>query len=232
MNTVIASLKKIIRCIVESGSKTSMKPKTFRPSPLAGTTSPFVLATMSMAYWDLAYEFNRKALTELHDGGKQYSIYVFPAIIMYCSSVEALVNESLALFEQNLTDQDSLDDLRRLRRALRPYNNIPSKFKRAYELLSHGTAQLDNSVLESYQALNQVRNAIIHYCPEYIDILEWPHNLRQALSLSGVQPIPADWTISFRSPKVLEWADEASKRIIGSFLQVSDLKEDDFFGAT
>jgi len=48
--------------------------------------------------------------------------------------------------------------------------------------------------------------------------------------LSGVEPTEADWTVTFRSKTILEWARRTSKSLIESFLPVTKINQQHFFG--
>jgi len=203
----------------------------FKPRQFGETTSLFSLATMSMSYWDLGEEFRTKAIQDIESGKSAfYSVYVFPAIIMYCSAVEALINESLALLEEQTKDQPLIDDIRSVRKGLNSYRDILSKIRRAHELLSqiHHSAIQEES-LQNYQALAELRNAIIHYSPDYVDVHHWPQKLKQALERSKVRPVLGDWTITFRTKEVLLWSNETSRTLISAFLQVTKADESRFF---
>ena len=226
MNQVATLLKSIFR----RPTRSARKMKLFKPRQFEQRRSLFSLGTMSMSYWDLAEEFKARAIEDLDHKPALYSIYVFPSIIMYCATVEALINENLAILGSQTDDQAIQDDIRSIRRGLDPYRELPARLRRAYEVLNKATQPpVTDEILQDFQALSELRNAIIHYCPEYVDVLQWPQRLRQVLERSNAPPVEADWTITFRTKPVLLWADQTSKRLISTFLRITNGDENRFF---
>jgi len=206
--------------------------KIFKPKEFTDTISLFTLATISTSYWDLAEEFRRQALDQMDPAnGSMYSVYVFPAIIFYCSALEALINENLALLENQSSNKVLRSEITQLKTSTGDFRAITAKLKRSYELFNrNGQPALEEDILHNYAALAELRNAIVHYCPDYVDILHWPERLKQAFQRSGVNPSPADWTITFRSKTVLEWSHETAKSLIERFLPLVKIDHNDFFG--
>jgi len=118
--------------------------------------------TMSMAYWDLAEEFNSSAKKQFK-GGKEYSKYVFPTIIFYCSSFEAYLNEQLALLKHNQPSHEARQYINCLKDG-----GIKKKIKPAFELFSKNTDNnaLDESTFKEFLAIIELRNAVVHYKPD------------------------------------------------------------------
>lgn len=206
--------------------------KVFKPKEFTNSTSLFTLATISTSYWDLAEEFRKQALDQMNPtNGSIYSVYVFPAIIFYCSALEALINENLALLENQTSDNELRSEITQVKTSNGAFRAITTKLRRSHELFNHtGQAALEEDILQNYAALAELRNAIVHYCPEYVDILHWPERLKQAFQRSGVDPLAADWTITFRSGTVLEWARETTKSLIERFLPLVKIDHNHFFG--
>jgi hypothetical protein len=192
----------------------------------------FTLATISTSYWDLAEEFAKQAIAQFNTTSRHaYSVYVFPAILFYCSAVEALINENLALLEGQKIEDAKRQRISEVKKGVGEFRDAISKLREACNLLSRtGTDRIEDDVLQNYQALVELRNAIVHYCPDYIDILNWPLRLRQALQRSGVEPTVGDWTITFRSQVVLNWAQDTAKQTIERFLLIMRKEHNHFFG--
>ena len=206
--------------------------RVFKPKEFTDLRSMFSLATISTSYWDLAEEFGKQAITQFNSTSQHaYSIYVFPAILFYCSSVEALINEHLALLEDRTTEHAKRKRISDAKRGIGDFRGAIPKLKEACNLLSlTGTDRIEDDVLQNYQALTELRNAIVHYCPDYVDVLNWPLKLRQALQKSGADPTLADWTITFRSQVVLNWAQDTARQTIERFLAIMRKGHDNFFG--
>lgn len=206
--------------------------KVFKPKEFTDATSLFTLATISTSYWDLAQEFRGLALDQMKPAnGSIYSVYVFPAIIFYCSALEALINENLALLESQPSNEVLRSEITQLKTSTGDFRGIIAKLKRSYELFNrNGQPPLEEDMLQNYAALSELRNAIVHYCPDYVDILHWPERLKQAFERSGVDPSRADWTITFRSKIILEWSHETVKSLIERFLPLVKIDHNHFFG--
>jgi hypothetical protein len=205
--------------------------RVFKPKEFTDQTSLFTLATISASYWDLAEEFRKQALEQLDTHDNLYSVYVFPAIIFYCSALEALINENLALRENSTSDQALRSEITQLKTGGGEYRSVVAKLRRTYELFAgQGQVPLDEEIVQNFVALSELRNAIIHYCPDYVDILRWPERLKQAFLRSGVDPSVADWTITFRSRTVLDWSCQTAKSLIETLLPVFKIDQKHFFG--
>lgn len=206
--------------------------RVFKPKEFIDLRSMFVLSTISTSYWDLAEEFSKQAIAQFNSNSQHaYSIYVFPAILFYCSSVEALINENLALLEGRITEEAKRKRISEAKQGIGDFRRAIPKLVEACNLLSPtGTDRIDDDILQNYQALVELRNAIVHYCPDYIDVLNWPLRLRQALQHSGADPTVADWTITFRSKVVLNWSQDTARQTIERFLLIMRKGHDDFFG--
>lgn len=187
---------------------------------------------MSNSYWDLAEKFKSQAIDEIesHKSGV-YSVYVFPCIIMYCSAVEAFVNECLSLKESQSTDPEIKRSMASIRKGLGENKRLIVKIRNAYQSINvRGTRSLNKHLLDDFQVLSEVRNAIIHYNPEVIDILKWPTRLQKAFKVSKVQPVIGDWTITFRTKEIAIWASATSGAILKEFLKIGGIiDEDNFF---
>lgn len=201
--------------------------RTFKPRHFGGDAkSPFSLATMSMAYWDWAEEFYSKAIEDFNsEKNPGYSKNVFLAIIMYFACLESLINEELARVEKVIEEEEIKKEIAHLRT-----ESISNKFEPAYELLPRSNGNLNSSVVNNFRALKDLRNLIFHYNPEpEVDILNWPTKLRHVLGRTDQEPFQADWTITFRKKKVLEWYRETIKKILEEFIDASKIDKERFF---
>ena len=70
-----------------------MKRKIFVPKELKNEESFFSFGTASKMYWDFATKMELKAIEEYKT--RYNTFYVFPTIVFYCATFEALLNEGL-----------------------------------------------------------------------------------------------------------------------------------------
>lgn len=84
---LVIPLKKILN---------DMKRKIFIPKEQEKEKPFFSFGTMSTAYWDFAIEMESKAINQFNS--QLTSFYVFPTIVFYCASFEALLNEGLTKY--------------------------------------------------------------------------------------------------------------------------------------
>jgi hypothetical protein len=182
--------------------------KRFRPRHFdKDAKHMYKFGTMSMVYWDMAEQFRRMASEELQE--KFYSRYVIPVIIMYCSAVEALIHEQLAVREGGTDDEELHSEIGRLKR-----ENLQDKIMPAFELFADGGETLDENVVGNFIALLQLRNAFIHFKPDWdANLLDWPQRLEAALNRSKQEPVDPDWTINFNTGHTMDWAEETTKAI-------------------
>lgn len=202
-----------------------MSKKVFIPKELEKEKSIFSFGTMSKAYWDFAIEMETSANNQLK---KQFStFYVFPAIIFYCASFEALLNEGLT--EILLYDKSKEEEINNIKNANGEYRDVSKKVKICARYLDRkNEGDIDENILQEYIALSEVRNAIIHYNPEFGSIFHYPPRLEAAFIRSKVKVvIGGDWVETFKTKVVLYWAKETIKNIIDCFLdfQHEDKKE-------
>jgi hypothetical protein len=195
--------------------------KVFIPKELEEEKSLFSFGTMSKAYWDFATEMESKALNQLTL--QSISFYVFPTIIFYCASFDALLNEGLTNLRLNkMRTEDEIDCVK----------NIQDIIKRikvaAIYLDKKQKGVIKENILHEYKALTELRNAIAHYNPEFGSVFYFPLRLKEAFSRSKVKPIKgSDWVETFETEIVLLWAKKTIKEMIDCFLdfQQTDSKE-------
>jgi hypothetical protein len=84
----------------------------------------------------------------------------------------------------------------------------------AFELFADGGETLDENVVGNFIALLQLRNAFIHFKPDWdANLLDWPQRLEAALNRSKQEPVDPDWTINFNTGHTMDWAEETTKAI-------------------
>ena len=105
------------------------------------------------------------------------SDYVFPAVIMYCSSLEAYFNENLgfsywlAETEGKYQNLDLLPTIKALMRMNKPFETFKKKIKGTYKAYDKKQKGIDTNseVYQNIIALYDLRNSIIHFCPEMVE---------------------------------------------------------------
>jgi len=180
---------------------------------------------MSTTYWDFAVEMEAKAYDQFNS---QYtSFYTFPTIIFYCSTFEAILNEGLTKILLN--DKSKEDEINKIKDGDDIYRNLAKKIKACAKILDRkNQGDIKENIIQEYIALSELRNAIIHYNPEFGSIFHYPPRLKAALSRSKAKPISGgDWVVTFETKATLNWAKETIKNIIDCFLdfQLMDKKE-------
>lgn len=202
-----------------------MSKKLFIPKELEKAKSLFSFGTMSTAYWDFAAEMESNAVNQFKT--QFSSFYVFPTIVFYCASFEALLNEGLTAIL--LYDNSKEDEIDKIKNTQGDYRDVSKKVKVCAKYLdrkNHGN--INENILQEYIALSELRNAIIHYNPEFGSIFHYPPRLQAAFGRSKVKAVlSGDWIETFKTKVVLEWAKETIRNIIDCFLdfQLKDKKE-------
>jgi hypothetical protein len=202
-----------------------MKKKVFIPKELEKVKPFYSFGTMSTVYWDFATEMQENA-------NKQFttqfsSFYVFPTIVFYCASFEALLNEGLTAIL--LYDKSKEEEIDKIKNARGDYKDKATKVKECATYLDKKNEGIINeNILQEYIALSELRNAIVHYNPQFGSIFHYPPRLESAFTLSKVKAIVgADWVETFKTKIVLDWAKETIRNIVDCFLefQCKDKKE-------
>ncbi|HMB93324.1 MAG TPA: hypothetical protein VKP65_20905 [Rhodothermales bacterium] len=198
--------------------------KRFRPSYFREKDEHlFKFGTMSMVYWDMAEEFRRVASEDLQENF--YSRLAIPAIIIYCSTVEALINEQLAIQEAYTDDEDLQSEISRLKE-----ENLQRKIKPAFKLFANGAQNLSENVVGNFIALVQLRNDFIHFRPDWdANLFDWPLRLKAAYERSKRELVDSDWTIYFNTKPILDWSEETTRAILNVFLDVTKGDKKRFF---
>ena len=216
------------KCSIGNSYATKMKRKTFIPDELKNEDSFFSFGTASKAYWDFATKMKIEAIKEFKS---QYcSFYVFPAIVFYCASFEALLNEDLTkllLYNKNITYE-----VETIKNCRDEYRDLAKKIKVCAKFLDRkGIGSLDENILQEYIALTELRNAILHYNPEFGGLSIYPMRLQEAYKRAKVKALKgADWYESFKTSVALKWVKETTENIISAFLDFQLKEKKEFFG--
>lgn len=204
-----------------------MSKKLFIPKELGNEKSIFSFGTMSTAYWDFAIEMETNAINQFK---KQFSsFYVFPAIIFYCASFEALLNEGLTkILLYNKTKEEEINSIKN---AQGEYRDVSKKVKICAKYLDRkDKGDIDENILQEYIALSELRNSIIHYNPEFGSIFHYPPRLQAAFTRSKVKALTgADWVETFKTRVVLDWAKETIQNVINCFLDFQLIERNEFY---
>ncbi|WP_136796208.1 hypothetical protein [Desulfosediminicola ganghwensis] len=158
------------------------------------------------------------------------SDYVFPAVIMYFSSFEAYMNENLA-FSRWLAESDgkyhnpsaipTIDALREMHAPYRKFKDKVKGFYKVYDKDQNGI-NTDSELYQSIIALNDLRNSLIHFCPEMIEDTQWPDRIKQAFSKSKPKSEEnTHWVVIFSCINVGDWAHDTIKEAIVKFVEIS-----------
>ena len=204
-----------------------MKRKIFVPTELKKEKTFFSFGTASRMYWDFAIRMELKAIEEFKI--KYNTIYVFPTIVFYCATFEALLNEGLTkLLLYDKTIEDKIDEIKNCRNE---YRDLAKKIKICGNYLDRKkNGVIDENILQEYIALSEVRNAILHYNPEFGGLSNYPLKLQAAFNRSKVKAIKgADWVETFKTKPVLDWAKESVKNIINCFLDFQLIERKEFY---
>jgi hypothetical protein len=204
-----------------------MKRKIFVPNELKNDDSFFSFGTASKMYWDFALKMESEAIKELKS--RYNSFYVFPTVVFYCATFEALLNEGLTkllLYNKNYVDE--IDEIKNCRNE---YRDLARKIRVCAKYLDRKKiGVIDENILQEYIALSEVRNAVLHYNPEFGGLINYPMKLQAAFNRSKVKAIKgADWVETFKTQPALDWAKEAVKNIINCFLDFQLIKRKDFY---
>jgi hypothetical protein len=204
-----------------------MKKDIFIPKELKNKKSLYSFGTMSATYWNFAIEMETKALYQINS--QFTSFYSFPTIIFYCSTFEAILNEGLnkiLLYEKS--DQDEIN---KIKNGEDVYRNLAKKIKACAKYLDReNQGNIKENIIQEYIALSELRNAIIHFNPEFGSIFHYPPRLKAALGRSKISPVEgADWVVTFETEGALDWAKETIKNIIDCFLDFQSMNKKEFY---
>ncbi len=204
-----------------------MKRKIFIPKELENENPFFSFGTMSTTYWDFANEMNSKATNQL--SSQFTSFYVLPTIVFYCSTFEALLNEGLT--KKLLYDNRNEEEINKIKNSQDDYRDTTKKIKACAKYLDRKKlGSIKENIIQEYIALSELRNAIIHYNPEFGSIFHYPPRLKVTLSRAKVKPIKGgDWVVTFETKVILNWAKNTIKNIIDCFLDFQLMNKKEFY---
>ena len=210
-------------------------PEYFTPKFLQNDNFPLrSLAPLSGTFFKQGNELSNLAKIDIEKRNNknfpEKSDYVFPAVIMYCSSFEAYLNENLA-FSYYLAESDGkyqnldlLPKIQTLRKMNKPYETFKKKIKGVYEAYDKNQKGIDTDS-EAYQniiALHELRNSIIHFCPEMVEHTKWPRKVEQAFFKSKPKSqLRTHWTAIFSCTNVSDWAHDTIKDAVQKFVDIS-----------
>jgi hypothetical protein len=144
---------------------------------------------------------------------------------MYMSSFEAFLQEMLAISRtksEGSAQPDTariigmIDELKNEREFKKSTINTFRIFNRNNVTIRPSSAEFQNLF-----ALEELRNAVIHYNPEFIEYAYWPVRLEHALQRTKIEVLNAGWVTNFSRPEIADWARETVKTAIGLFCDVS-----------
>jgi len=158
------------------------------------------------------------------------SFYCFPAIIMFCTSFEAYLNENLEVSKTlvNIKKCENTDYISKTIENIKNANEIKEKIKlfyKGYDQKGQGV-DTNSSIYNNLISLFKLRNEIIHYSPEMTSIDKWPKRLQDVFFRSNPKiKINTDWTTTFGSVTVANWARDTIKSAIQFFAEISGCRD-------
>ena len=202
--------------------------KYFIPKHMKNNKSNFRGRTgLASIYYKFGNEFKEMAQDEIDKKNRKFnnSNYVIPSIIMYCSSFEAFMNETLAssriINELPKYHSDEIDQLIDLIKSEGDFKKKLKNFYYSYDKVHSGIDR--NSLLYSdLIALFKLRNEFVHYNPESVEITKYPIRVQEAykqLKLNITEPI--GWVSYFCNIETANWAKQTIKKGIENFCEIS-----------
>ncbi len=118
-----------------------------------------------------------------------------------------------------LYDKSNEEEINKIKNSQNDYRDNIKKIKACAKYLDRKKQGIiKENIIQEYLALSELRNAILHYNPEFGNIYNYPLRLKAAFSRAKVKPIKGgDWVITFQTKIVLTWAKETIKNIIDCF---------------
>lgn len=74
-------------------------------------------------------------------------------------------------------------------------------------------------------ALKELRNAVVHYNPAFIEHVDWPSSLQQALQCSKIDVHNGGWVATFSQVEVADWAHRTVKDAVQLFAMISGYRD-------
>ncbi len=212
--------------------------KTFVPAALKGKQGEAlrVAVLVSTNYYRVANHLRRLA----HEGSAPLTRYelVFTCVTMFVAAFEAYVQERLAIEMDKLRDLDTpesrsrsallldLKEQRELKLESNPaqpeYVKLDFKkwIKAVYFFGKCAAMDTSSSVYSNLIALRDLRNAVVHYNPSFIEHTSWPLRLQHALRCSKVDVMNGNWVTTFTQVEVADWAQRTVKEAVEAFADV------------
>lgn len=199
-----------------------MTQKTFTPKGLRKVPQKLRnMSVLSSGYFKVACELRDKACSP--EGAASGHRHVFPAVIMYASSLEAFFNEQLSLSGAFIEDDELKEKINDIKAGLGTYKTFSARLKEIFKLYDKKSKGIDTNGLhyQNFVALVELRNSAAHYNPLFIDHVEWPTKLEKVLQRSKIDVMNSGWVSNLSNPEVAKWAYETTKSIIILFCESS-----------
>ena len=123
-----------------------MKAKTFIPNELRNVSQKIEsMRELSSSYFKVACELRDKACSE-----RECIVphcYVFPAVIMYVSSLEAYFNENLTLSSFRMDDEVLKEEVDKIKAGSGEYKTFGNRVKEIFKLYDKNNKGIDTSDL-------------------------------------------------------------------------------------
>jgi hypothetical protein len=159
--------------------------------------------------------------------------FVFPAAAMFVAAFEAYLQEHLALLRRRVADSEepdrdaTLQHLDTLKAQGRQFGEFKDWVKEIYKIFDTAGKGLDTTSDEYHNllALKELRNSIIHYNPSFVEHIDWPMRLEQALHKAKVEIMNAGWVTNFSQVAVGVWAHDSVKAAVQLFSRLSNAED-------
>lgn len=179
------------------------------------TTQPHGAALLSRQMYELACAFTTDVLQgKLPESNTFSTAIAFPltVVILSHTSLEAYLNEFLVL--RGHRDPAKWAAISELQRA-----NLPTKWSLAALLIGGKAFDKGAEPYQSFSLLLSLRNALIHYHPEFLPVGTFPSRKIESLRtrFSFKFPGKADWTVQVLNPECARWACRTAKAMIAKF---------------
>ena len=179
---------------------------------------------LASQFFKLGKEFKNMAKLEIEEKNRiiKSSKYIIPSVIMFCTSFEAFMNDTLEsstiindIPEHHLEGMfERISDIRKEG----VFNKKVKKFYKGYDENRIGI-DTNGSIYKNLVALFKLRNAFIHYNPETIEHYKWPSKLIEAYKVLKIEKkeYNTNWVYEFCTIKIADWAENTIKSSIYEF---------------
>jgi len=194
--------------------------KIFTPKELNDIPQKLInMRELSSGYFKVACELRDKAHSK--EKNIRHHQYVFPAVIMYVSSIEAYLNENLWLSSALIDNNEMKEKINNIKEGFGEYRTFRSRVKAIFEIYNKEGIDTNGETYQNFIALVELRNSAAHYNPIFVEHVEWPHRLEKALQQSKIEVMNTGWVSNFSNPAVAIWAYETTKSMVQLFCSVS-----------